>query len=135
MDFERSRRKQREMDLTPLIDIVFQLVIFFMLTTTFVVSESMELSLPSVGGTAQNSTVGAEAFQIVITRGGAVAVNHQPINMDGLQNLLVDTLGNNPEQNIMILTTDGVSVQDLVRVMDMVYLTGGRNVQVDRVVL
>lgn len=133
MDFDRSTRKQREMDLTPLIDIVFQLVIFFMLTTTFVVSESMELSLPSLSASANSAT--PDAFRIAITRGGGVVINEQPSNLEELQNRLVDTLGNNPEQNIMIITSEGVSVQELVRVMDMVYLTGGRNVQVDRVVL
>lgn len=133
MEFERSSRKPREMDLTPLIDIVFQLVIFFMLTTTFVVSESMELSLPSLGGSANNTT--PAAIRIAIMQGGSVMLNDQPTSLEALQGILVDTLGNNPEQNIMILTSNGVLVQELVRVMDMVYLTGGRNVQVDRVTL
>ncbi len=47
MDFERSHRRMNEINLTALIDIVFHLMVFVMLTTTFVVSESMELSLPS----------------------------------------------------------------------------------------
>ena len=130
MEFERTGRRAREIDLTPLIDIVFQLVIFFMVTTSFTVSESMELSLPSENS-AHTSTQ-EQFMRIAIARGGAVTVDDTPLSIDALDTLLVDRLGNAPDTSVVVLTTPGVSVQEMVRVIDKVYLNGGRNLQVDR---
>ncbi len=129
MDFERKRRTLAEINLTPLIDIVFHLMVFVMLTTTFVVSESMELSLPTAHA---RSTSAAQITRIQIARNGALSVDNQPTSSDGLTTALTTRLANDPDARIAIFTTDGVSVQQLVSVMDTVYLTGGRNVQVDK---
>ena len=47
--------------------------------------------------------------------------------------LLAQVLARDVDGKIAIFTTPGVSVQQLVSVMDTVYLTGGRNVQVDKI--
>ena len=132
MDFERRRRPFQEINLTALIDIVFHLMVFVMLTTTFVVSESMELSLPSGKANAASASGAAQIMRILITQNGMLNVDNQPMNNDGLNSLLVSRLAANPDEKIAIFTTPGVSVQQLVSVMDTVYLTGGRNVQVDK---
>lgn len=130
MDFERDSRRTREPNLTPLVDIILMLVIFFMLSTSFVVSESMELSLPS--GAAQPANL-PDVLRIRITPTGDVVVNEQQMNRDGLNQLLVTQLAAKPESKIAIFTTPGVSVQQLVSILDEVYLTGGSNVQVDKI--
>ena len=132
MDFDRPRRRMQEINLTPLIDIVFHLMVFVMLTTTFVVSESMELALPSghsKGGGADKGHI----MRIEIAANNALVVDNQPMTSDTLNTTLVNRLGDDPDYKIAIFTTPGVTVEQLVKVMDMVYLTGGRNVQVDRV--
>ena len=129
MDFERRRRHTFEMNLIPLIDIVFHIMVFVMLTTTFVVSESMELSLPS--GKASGAL--PDITRIIIAPSGELTVNQQPMSETLLSNYLANKLADNTEAKIAIFTTPGVSVQQLVGVMDTVYLTGGRNVQVDKV--
>ncbi len=133
MDFERKRRAIQEINLTALIDIVFHLMVFVMLTTTFVVSESMELSLPSAHSKSTPSTTPAQILRIQIAQDGGLLVDNQPVNNDGLSSTLASRLASDPDARIAIFTTPGVSVQQLVSVMDNVYLTGGRNVQVDKV--
>lgn len=129
MDFERRERFARHIDLTALVDIVFHLMVFFMLTTSFVVSESMELSLPSSNAaTVSNS----QLTRIVVRAGGAITVNNLAVTADQLQTMLMTTLGANPDARIVILSTPGLAVQELVTVLDMVYFAGGRNVQVDK---
>lgn len=132
MEFERRERFARHIDLTALVDIVFHLMVFFMLTTTFVVSESMELSLPSQGNPALTAAEGPKLTRIVVTQGGAIRVGDIPVTAEQLQVMLVNTLGANPNARIIILSTPGVLVQELVSVLDMVYFAGGRNVQVDK---
>ncbi len=63
----RSHRRRREtlVDLTPLIDIVFQLLIFFLLTATFQETPSFKVKLPK----AKNTDVNKEAKAVVVTLG------------------------------------------------------------------
>ena len=47
MEFEGRARIRTQLDVTPLIDVVFLLLIFFLLTSTYITRESIELSLPA----------------------------------------------------------------------------------------
>ncbi len=129
IEFERKRRPMQEINLTALIDIVFHLMVFVMVTTTFVVSESMELSLPAGKQTAAST---AQVMRIQIAGDGGLFIDQYPTPAEGLSAILANRLGDNPEIKIAIFTMPGVTVQQLVKVMDTVYLSGGRNVQVDK---
>lgn len=52
MEFERTSRRKVNLPLIPLIDVIFILIVFFMLTTSFMRIESLELLLPSSAGKA-----------------------------------------------------------------------------------
>lgn len=130
MEIPRESRRAREINLIPLVDIILMLVIFFMISTSFVASESMELSLPS--GKADSSSTG-KVTRILIQPDGMVMVDNRTMTTDGLNTLLAQVLARDVDEKIAIFTTPGVSVQQLVNVMDTVYLTGGRNVQVDKI--
>jgi len=130
IEFARRPRHARDPDLTPLVDIVFKLVLFFMLTSSFVASESLELNLPGKGAPPQPVATDVMRIQVVAT--GHVTVDGTAVNRDELEQTLTSHIQSNPAVKIAIFTTPGVSVQQLVSVMDMVYLLGGQNVQVDR---
>lgn len=129
MEFVRRSRKVQELNLTPLVDIILMLVIFFMISTSFIASESMELSLPS----GKSEGTSGPVTRILIQPDGNVLVNQQTMDDDRLNAFLAGVLARNADEKIAIFTTPGVSVQQLVNVMDTVYLTGGRNVQVDKI--
>lgn len=131
MDFERTKRRVHEVNLTPLIDIVFHLMVFVMLTTSFVVVESMELSLPSFGK-ASASAGGGPLLRVQIEPDGQVIAEGARVPMAELNQVLAAKLGDAPETKIVVFTAPGVKVQQLVNVLDIVYLTGGRDVQVDK---
>lgn len=61
----RRRRRETLVDLTPLIDIVFQLLIFFLLTATFQETPSFKVKLPK----AKNTDVTKEPKAVVVTLG------------------------------------------------------------------
>ena len=130
MDFQRTSRRVQELNLTALIDIVFHLLVFVMLTTSFVVAESMELSLPS--GKSSAPVVAGSVLRIQISSDGSVLVDNQTMNMEQMNGVLGARIASNADVKIAVLSTAGVSVQQLIAVLDAVYLTGGRNVQVDK---
>ena len=132
MDFDRRQRLVQEINLTALIDIVFHLMVFVMLTTTFVVSESMELSLPSGKASNPSPAAAMHILRIQTVSDGSVVVDGQPMNLDAMNNALSARVAADADVKIAIFTTAGVSVQQLITVMDAVYLNGGRNVQVDK---
>ena len=134
MEFERSSRRFKEINLTALIDIVFHLMVFVMLTTSFVVVESIELSLPSMkANAALNATPDLVILRIEIIRDGSVILDQQPMTLTQMTSTLGERMARDPETKIVLLTSPGVTVEQLIAVMDTVYLTGGRNVQVDKV--
>lgn len=132
MEFPRTRRRMQEVNLTALIDIVFHLMVFVMLTTSFVVSESMELALPSAKGKTPLDL--SQVMRIQLAPGSAISVEGVSVTLDRLNAMLASRLAEQPHTKIVIFTTAGVRVQQLVTVMDAVYLTGGHNVQVDKFV-
>lgn len=75
MRFRRTRQEEVSVNLTPLIDVVFLLLIFFMVTTTFTRETQLQIDLPE-----SQSQVAAEQekpIEIIIDRTGTYALNDQ----------------------------------------------------------
>jgi biopolymer transport protein ExbD len=81
MKFQRRRRGDNGINLTPLIDVVFLLLIFFMVTTTFTKETRLLIDLPEANGEVADST--PATLELVIAKDGSYAVNGQNlINRD-----------------------------------------------------
>lgn len=128
MEFDRSRRRSHIVNLTPLVDVFFLLMIFFMLTTSFVMSDSIELQLPSQGA---RSIVSDDVMQLMVQKDGSVKFEENQFTVNELDKVIRERLAANKEQKTLILATQGVTVQQMVTVMDLIYINGGRNVQID----
>ena len=129
MEIERSVRRSNAVNLTPLIDIVFLLIVFFMLSTSFVVSESMELSLPSQGG---NALVAKDVWVLRVLADGDTRDGADALPLQKLRARVGERLKDAPDQNILLLAGEDTTVQQLVSVLDAIYLAGGRQVQMDK---
>ncbi len=129
MLIERRIRTTRPLPLVALIDILFQLLIFFMLATSFVRQQSIELALPS----AQAPKIVAppvKPWRLEVESGGLLKLNHTSMDSTALSRTLRDQFAQSPETGIVVLSGQGVNLQELVSVMDMIYLSGGKNVAV-----
>ena len=83
MNFSARRRPELTVDVTPLIDIIFQLVIFFMVSTTFVTEQGIEVDLPR----SSSQTVLRERNDIAVkvAADGAIYVDEQAVSWSELQ--------------------------------------------------
>jgi biopolymer transport protein ExbD len=125
MEFERtSRLKIAGLNLIPLIDVLFILIIFFMLTTSFMRIESMELVLPSAAGKAAAKD---DVVHLYIAANGDMALGQRKVDQDSLVESLSRMFERDPNTRIMLLTADGVTVQQLVTIMDRITMAGGRS--------
>ena len=78
MKFKRQRSQQVAMDLTPLIDVVFLLLIFFMVSTTFTRESHLQVELPQASGNPAAPTE-AEQIDVVISADGQYLLNDKPL--------------------------------------------------------
>lgn len=77
MKLSNRAKEPLDINLTPLIDIVFLLLIFFMVTTTFERHSRLKIDLPEASEDAQNQR--AESIEIAITADGRMYVNNNEI--------------------------------------------------------
>jgi biopolymer transport protein ExbD len=131
MHFERTERRAKQVQLTALVDVVFQLVIFFMLTTSFVQIHSLELSLPGKksGG---NAAEGATPILLDVASNGDLYWQRSLVHPTTLRARLSETMASDKAARVLVRSGESVSVQKLVSVLDQVYLAGVKNVAVDK---
>ncbi|MEZ4271994.1 MAG: biopolymer transporter ExbD [Myxococcota bacterium] len=116
----RNRRKRRgvtEVNLTPLIDIVFQLLIFFLITTTFVQNPGIEVQLPK----ASSKPVVTEAENVIIgvTKEGLFVQDGKALAIDELRERLVSHLKQRPNAMLVVQADTNTPHGKVVEVMDV----------------
>lgn len=119
MKFRRQRIDDGGVNLTPLIDVVFLLLIFFMVSTTFTKESRLQLQLPAADG--EPVVEDAEAIEIVIDARGRFQVNERALGDGGLEALLraMQTAAGGDTMRPVIITADANSPhQSVVTAMD-----------------
>ena len=125
MNFERAKRRRvTSLPLTPMIDIMFILIIFFMLTSSFMRIESLELNLPSVSGKAAEKS---EVVHLFIQANGDMLLGSRRLDQDELTESVKRMFDKDANTKIMLLTAEGVTMQQLVGIMDRISLAGGKS--------
>lgn len=124
MEFEGRSRIDNELGMAPLIDVVFLLLLFFMLTSTFADPRAIDLSLP----TSASATARPDApIAVAIDEQGEVFLNGASIALDALQAEVATLLDPNPDETVTLGADAEVRVQRLVDVMDRVRAAGALN--------
>jgi len=125
MDFEGRARIHSHLDIAPLIDIVFLLLVFFMLTSTFIVPEAIELELPE--STSANVT-DTQPIIVAMDKKTQLSLNGERIKLKQLRKAIEALLKQDKTSAITLKTDAHTEVQQLLRVMDEIRLAGGSNV-------
>ncbi len=126
----RLRQKKSEVqniDISPLIDMVFILLIFFMVSTTFVKDMKLDLDRPSASSASRASS---KVIRVFIDKGGDVYIDNQPIKVWAIQSKLRDLLRLATEKSVLVITDDGVPVNKLIDVVDECRMSGASDVAV-----
>ena len=82
VDFRRARRHEGSINLTPLIDVIFQLLVFFMLTSSFSYP-ALPLDLPDAEAVAEERE--AQTFVLSMDREDRLYLNREPVDFDSLE--------------------------------------------------
>jgi biopolymer transport protein ExbD len=105
-----------EINITPLLDLAFVLLIIFMITTPLL-ENSMSLIIPSSG--VKNAAVPATQVQTIsIDRNESIRFNNQVVDLDSLSAQLAELKRANPDVAVVIRPDRDLPVQKLVTLMD-----------------
>lgn len=120
MKFKRQSQDEASVNLTPLIDVVFLLLIFFMVSTTFTRESHLQIDLPEASG--QPAETQAAQVDVVIDAGGDVSVNGRPLVNNDEETLrrAVSDVSEGSSDLPFIITADAKTPHEfVVRAMDV----------------
>ena len=130
MKFRRHlNKKSASFDLTPLIDVVFQLLIFFMVTTTFVSLENrVEVNLPS--GDFAAAAEAAERITVTVTENNAIYFNGRLIDPLKISESIAAELKKDPQKIVILEADQNVLHGKVIRVMDLIKKGGADKIAI-----
>ncbi|MCL0085865.1 biopolymer transporter ExbD [Thermodesulfovibrionales bacterium] len=116
IEFERRKRIRMHLDIAPLIDIVFLLLIFFMLTAHFIVQPGIEITLPAAKTAAMKEI---EDIIVFISREDDIFLNDRQIDIASLRPALEAKLEVSQKKRVFLKADERVNLGLAVKVMDI----------------
>jgi biopolymer transport protein ExbD len=124
----RSRsRDDAAVDMTPMLDVVFIMLIFFIVTASFVKEAGVDVSRPNAE-TAEQQQRGN--ILVAIRPNGEIWVDRRPVDVRALRANVERLRAENPEGTVVILADKASQTGLLVEVMDQIRLAGVTNVAI-----
>lgn len=124
----RARRGgPAELNMAPLIDMVFLLLIFFLVTSSFVREAGVEVRRPEA---ATAVDVQAETLVVAITAEGTLHVDHTRADLRSIRPLVARFLAATPGGAVVVAADEAAPAGQVVRVLDQCRLAGARNLAV-----
>jgi len=114
IEFPRARRRTAEVDLTPLIDVVFQLLVFFLLTSAFI-SNTIPMELPQAATGEQTSA----SLAVSIDHSGQVFLDAIPVTPEELRTRVRAAREAHDELRAVIAADGRISHAQVVQVIDI----------------
>ena len=125
---QKKPRRQPEINLTPMIDVVLQLIIFFIVTTTFISIESgAKVNLPSADFSKIEEV---KTITVTITENNMLSVNGALVDANELPSAVVVALRNEPEATVIVEADKQVLHGKVVSVMDILKKAGAEKIAI-----
>jgi len=116
MQFRKSKRVEAKVDLTPMVDIVFILIIFFMVSTTMIIQPSIKVKLPV---TTTKETEKIKDLTVTMTKDGRVFLNQKRTTLQGFKQELEAMKDKLDADSLLVIRADiEVKHGDVVKIMD-----------------
>jgi len=117
LNFRKRRRAETRVDVTPLIDIIFQLVLFFMVSTTFVTTPGIQVDLPR----SSSDTILRERndLNVWMTDEGTVFLNDTALSWDALGAAFRAASKDDPQTLVILKADTNIDHGRVVGIMDL----------------
>lgn len=118
---KKRTRIQVQLPLTPLIDIVFLLLIYFLLTTNFMVDEGIKIKLPQAKASAPQTE---KEITVYVDRQGRAFLENEEVSLAMLFDRLKEMIGGKENRLVVIRADRAVILNKAVKVMDVAKAAG-----------
>jgi len=113
----RGHSTMSELNITPLLDLVFVLLVIFIITTPQLVN-NLEINLPSGKPPAADHKPKPKPSRIVVSAAGQITLNDQVVTVPQLKDQLQVLKADNPDLGVVLKGSDAVDYQVMVNVID-----------------
>jgi len=121
MEFEGRKRIRMHFDIAPLIDIVFLLLIFFMLTANFIMRPGIKITLPAAKTAKPQEE---EKITVFISRENDIFLNDKRISTEALRTALQEKLEGSRKKRVSLKADEKINLGLAVKVMDIAKQAG-----------
>ncbi|MGA8258668.1 MAG: biopolymer transporter ExbD [Arenicellales bacterium] len=122
----RDRARRTAVSLTPLIDVVFILLVFFMLASTFTTEQVIDMLTPTTARSARDSRAGAVLVRV--RSNGSLDLNGEPLTRTELAQRVAAWSVSDRPRRYLIQPESGVTTQQVVTLVDLLKSSGAGNV-------
>ena len=126
MIFFSKKKKNIDINVAPLIDIVFLLLIFFMLASEFTDFKTIDMVSPNQSNKEINKT--KLPIIIELSENGIININNKEIAFNKLSIIVDDMLTNNKINKVVISTPNETKVNVLIKIVDIIRSLGIENI-------
>jgi biopolymer transport protein ExbD len=116
MAIKRNRRFHAEVHASSMSDIMFFLLLFFLIISTLANPNVIKMTLPK---SKTNEKTNKQLISISVTEDKAFFIDKQPVDFDKLESELLTKIGTNKEQTVVVRIPFNLQVQDLVDVLQI----------------
>lgn len=127
IEFERRKKIDTSLEMTPLIDCIFILLIFFLLTSSFIEEMGYKINLPK---TASSSMIDEEKVNIFVDQDERIYINDREVSLAELAEILEDYILQDTEKLIDIKSDEDVRLKIITEVMDTARSCGVRRLSI-----
>ena len=120
--YTKEEKELISINITPLIDIVFLLLVFFMLASSFIQKSTIEVNLNN--GKNIETSKESKLITLVLNKKGDIYINNKLIDISNIQNQIHSNLKKNPEYEILIKSHKKIPVQKVIRLIEEIRLAG-----------
>jgi len=115
MNFKGQNKITTEFNMSSMTDIVFLLLIFFMLASTLVSVNAIDILLPKASGMTENK----KSVSVSIKKDLTYYIDHKRVGISVLENELLAALSNQETPTIVLRAEKSVPIDNVVKVMDI----------------
>jgi biopolymer transport protein ExbD len=123
----RRRKGAAELNMAPLIDMIFILLIFFLVTTSFSRETGVEVSRPKA---VSAKNIAKNSILVAVTREGHIYMHNRRVDLGELGALVREGLAANPNRAVVIIADKHSITGAVIDVMDECNLAGARRVSI-----
>ena len=115
---QRGHGTMAELNITPLLDLVFVLLVIFIITTPQLMN-NLEMNLPSGKPPVKDNKPKPKINRIVLTAAGVITLNDESVTVPQLKDKLAVLKSANPDLAVVVKGSDDVDYQSMVSVLDV----------------